>query len=387
MTTIQRFLHPAKGSFFLLGPRGTGKTRWTEQNFPEALRVDLLDPVRLREVSARPERLRELVAGQAEKKCVVIDEIQKCPALLEVVHSLIEADRERRFVLTGSSARKLRRQGVNLLGGRAVSLSLHPFMAAELGSRFRLEDALEYGLLPVVWFASDPREQVMAYNALYLKEEVQAEGLVRNIGGFARFLEAMSFSHGAVLNLANIARDCQISRTTVEAHLGILEDLLLGWRLPVFTRRAKRALAAHPKFYFFDTGIYRANRPRGPLDSAGEIEGAALEGLVAQHLRAWCAYSPEGSSLHYWQTRSGVEVDFVLYGSGGLQAVEVKNSAVVRPQDLRGLRAFGEDYPEASRLLLYRGPDRFERSGVLCLPVGEFLGELRPGRELRVGGS
>jgi predicted AAA+ superfamily ATPase len=380
-------LHPAKGSFFLLGPRGTGKTRWTEQNFPEALRVDLLDPVRLREVSARPERLRELVAGQAEKKCVVIDEIQKCPALLEVVHSLIEADRERRFVLTGSSARKLRRQGVNLLGGRAVSLSLHPFMAAELGSRFRLEDALEYGLLPVVWFASDPREQVMAYNALYLKEEVQAEGLVRNIGGFARFLEAMSFSHGAVLNLANIARDCQISRTTVEAHLGILEDLLLGWRLPVFTRRAKRALAAHPKFYFFDTGIYRANRPRGPLDSAGEIEGAALEGLVAQHLRAWCAYSPEGSSLHYWQTRSGVEVDFVLYGSGGLQAVEVKNSAVVRPQDLRGLRAFGEDYPEASRLLLYRGPDRFERSGVLCLPVGEFLGELRPGRELRVGGS
>ena len=172
MTTIQRFLHPAEGSFFLLGPRGTGKTRWTEQNFPEALRVDLLDPVRLREVSARPERLRELVAGQAEKKCVVIDEIQKCPALLEVVHSLIEADRERRFVLTGSSARKLRRQGVNLLGGRAVSL--HPFMAAELGSRFRLEDALEYGLLPVVWFASDPREQVMAYNALYLKEEVQA---------------------------------------------------------------------------------------------------------------------------------------------------------------------------------------------------------------------
>ena len=384
MTTLQRFLHPAKGSFFLLGPRGTGKTRWTEQNFPEALRVDLLDPVRLREVSARPERLRELVAGQAEKKCVVIDEIQKCPALLEVVHSLIEADRERRFVLTGSSARKLRRQGVNLLGGRAVSLSLHPFMAAELGSRFRLEDALEYGLLPVVWFASDPREQVMAYNALYLKEEVQAEGLVRNIGGFARFLEAMSFSHGAVLNLANIARDCQISRTTVEAHLGILEDLLLGWRLPVFTRRAKRALAAHPKFYFFDTGIYRANRPRGPLDSAGEIEGAALEGLVAQHLRAWCAYSPEGSSLHYWQTRSGVEVDFVLYGSGGLQAVEVKNSAVVRPQDLRGLRAFGEDYPEASRLLLYRGPDRFERNGVLCLPVAEFLGELRPGRELKL---
>jgi predicted AAA+ superfamily ATPase len=379
MTDLQRFLQPAKGSFFLLGPRGTGKTRWTEQNFPEALRVDLLDPVRLRELSARPERLRELVSGYAEKKCVVIDEIQKCPALLEVVHSLIEADRARRFVLTGSSARKLRRQGVNLLGGRALSLSMHPFMAAELGARFKLENALEYGLLPVVWFSRDPREQVKAYNALYLKEEVQAEGFVRNIGGFARFLEAMSFSHGAVLNLANVARDCQISRATVEAHLGILEDLLLGWRLPVFTRRAKRALAAHPKFYFFDTGIYRANRPKGPLDSDAEIAGAALEGLVAQHLRAWCAYSPDGPAMHYWQTRSGVEVDFVLYGSGGLHAIEVKNTAEVRPQDLRGLQAFGEDYPEASRLLLYRGRDRFERSGVLCLPVGEFLGDLCPG--------
>jgi len=379
MTNLQRFLQPAKGSFFLLGPRGTGKTRWTEQCFPEALRIDLLDPVRLRDLLARPERLRELVAGQTEKKCVVIDEIQKCPALLEVVHSLIEADRARRFVLTGSSARKLRRQGVNLLGGRALSLSMHPFMAAELGARFKLENALEYGLLPVVWFSQDPREQVEAYNALYLKEEVQAEGFVRNIGGFARFLEAMSFSHGAVLNLANIARDCQISRTTVEAHLGILEDLLLGWRLPVFTRRAKRALAAHPKFYFFDTGIYRTNRPKGPLDSVGEIAGAALEGLVAQHLRAWCAYSPDGPSMHYWQTRSGVEVDFVLYGAGGLHAIEVKNAAEVRPQDLRGLRAFGEDYPEASRLLLYRGRDRFERAGVLCIPVAEFLGELRPG--------
>lgn len=379
MTDLQRFLQPAKGSFFLLGPRGTGKTRWTEQSFPEALRVDLLDPVRLRELSARPERLRELVAGHAENKCVVIDEIQKCPALLEVVHSLIEADRARRFVLTGSSARKLRRQGVNLLGGRALSLSMHPFMAAELGARFKLENALEYGLLPVVWFSREPREQVKAYNALYLKEEVQAEGFVRNVGGFARFLEAMSFSHGAVLNLANIARDCQISRSTVEAHLGILEDLLLGWRLPVFTRRAKRVLAAHPKFYFFDTGIYRANRPKGPLDSVGEIDGAALEGLVAQHLRAWCAYSPDGPSMHYWQTRSGVEVDFVLYGSSGLHAIEVKNSAEVRLQDLRGLQVFGEDYPEASRLLLYRGRDRFERSGVLCLPVAEFLGDLRPG--------
>jgi predicted AAA+ superfamily ATPase len=380
MTDVLRFLEPAKGSFFLLGPRGTGKTRWTERRFPEALRVDLLDPVMQREMAARPERLRELVAGNPRSETVVIDEIQKCPGLLEVVHGLIESDRPQRFVLTGSSARKLRREGVNLLGGRAVSLSLYPFMAAELGGAFRLESALSHGLLPVVWASKDPWEQVKAYNALYLREEVQAEGLVRNVGGFARFLEAMSFSHGATLNLANISRECQISRSTVEGHLGILEDLLLGWRLPVFTRRAKRGMASHPKFYFFDTGIYRANRPTGPLDSPGDIDGAALEGLVAQHLRAWCAYSSDGHSLGFWQTRSGVEVDFVVYGAEGLFAVEVKNTGTVRPQDLRGLRAFGLDYPESRRFLLYRGKDRLEKNGVLCMPCEEFLRALSPGQ-------
>ena len=380
MTDIPRFLEVAKGNFFLLGPRGTGKTRWTERRFPEALRVDLLDPVRQREMSAHPERLRDLVAGNSQRNTVVIDEIQKCPGLLEVVHGLIESDWPQRFVLTGSSARKLRREGVNLLGGRAVSLSLYPFMAAELGGAFRLESALSHGLLPVVWASEDPWEQVKAYNALYLREEVQAEGLVRNVGGFARFLEAMSFSHGAALNLANIARECQISRSTVEGHLGILEDLLLGWRLPVFARRAKREMATHPKFYFFDTGIYRANRPAGPLDSPGDIDGAALEGLVAQHLRAWCAYSSDGHSLSFWQTRSGLEVDFVVYGAEGLFAVEVKNTGAVRPQDLRGLRAFGLDYPESRRFLLYRGKDRLEKNGVLCMPCEEFLRALSPGQ-------
>ena len=380
MTTFKRFLEPPQGHFFLLGPRGTGKTRWTEQRFPEALRVDLLDPVQLRELSARPERLRDLVAGNPGRTCVVIDEIQKCPALLEVVHALIERDRSKRFVLTGSSARKLRREGVNLLGGRAEQRSLHPFMAAELAGKFHLEAALRHGLLPVVWASPDPEGQVRAYNALYLKEEVQAEGLVRNVGGFARFLEAMSFSHAGVLNLANIARECQISRTTVEGHLAVLEDLLLGWRLPVFRPRAKRALAVHPKFYFFDTGIYRANRPIEPLDAPGEIGGPALEGLVAQHLRAWCAYGGNRSSLYYWQTRAGTEVDFVVYGPDGCQAVEVKNSATVRPEDLRGLRAWAEDYPGSGRWLLYRGSDRLEREGVRCLPVQDFLEELQPGK-------
>jgi len=352
---------------------------WTGEVFPGALRVDLLDPVVLREMAARPERLKELVAGHGSGR-VVIDEVQKLPPLLEVVHSLIEENRHVQFVLTGSSARKLRRGGVNLLGGRAASLSMHPFMAAELGKAFQINDALRQGLLPVVLAAGNPEEQAKAYNALYLKEEVQAEGLVRNIGAFARFLEAMSFSHGAVLNLANVARECQISRTTVEGHLSILEDLLLGWRLPVFSRRAKRELAAHPKFYFFDTGVFRANRPSGPLDAPAEIEGAALEGLVAQHLRAWCAYSPGEYSLTFWQTRSGVEVDFVVYGESGLFAVEVKNTARIRQEDLRGLQAFGQDYPESQRFLLYRGRERIERAGIRCLPCAEFLSGLIPGK-------
>jgi hypothetical protein len=177
----------------------------------------------------------------------------------------------------------------------------------------------------------------------------------------------------SVRNLANVSRECQVSRKTVEGYLEILEDLLLGFRLPVFTRRARRQLASHPKFYFFDAGVFRANRRTGPLDSTGEIEGAALEGLVAQHLHAWCDYSRGKHELHYWQTRSRAEVDFVVYGESGLYAVEVKNSKRVQPADLTALKGFAEDYPQSSRFLLYRGDDRIKRDGVLCIPCEEFL--------------
>ena len=378
MTELPRFLESPEGHFFLLGPRGTGKTWWTRGRFPGALRVDLLDPESHRELAAKPERLRERVAAHRGEAVTVIDEVQKLPGLLEVVHGLIEEKGPMRFILTGSSARKLRRDGVNLLGGRARQVSLHPYMAAELGSDFRLESALQHGLLPVVLAAPDPAKQIRAYNGLYLKEEVQAEGLVRNVGAFARFLEAMSFSHGGVLNLANISRDCQVSRATVDGYCSILEDLLLGYRVPVFTRRAKRAMASHPKFYFFDAGVFRANRPAGPLDAPAEIDGAALEGLVGQHLRAWCAYSQEEHTLGYWQTRSQTEVDFVVYGASGLFALEVKNSGRIRTEHLRELRAFGEDFPEARRFFLYRGKDRLLIDGILCLPCEDFLRELRP---------
>jgi len=269
---------------------------------------------------------------------------------------------------------------VDLLAGRAVRRTLHPFMASELGARFRLEDALKLGLIPLVVESSNPADTLAGYAALYLREEVQAEGLTRNLGNFSRFLEAVSFSHASVINLSNVARECEVERKTVEGYIGILEDLLLAWRLPVFTRRAKRALAVHPKFYFFDAGVFRSLRPAGPLDRPEEAEGQALEGLVAQHLAAWNAYSGEKHQLFFWRTRSGVEVDFVVYGPDGIRAIEVKHAARIQPKDLTGLRAFREDYPNCQALLLYRGKDRFVRDGITVMPCEDFLKELRPDR-------
>jgi predicted AAA+ superfamily ATPase len=379
MAFVRRLLRAGRDHLFLLGPRGTGKTSWCTHEYPDALRVDLLNPAVLRRYSATPEYLIELLGANATAKQIVIDEIQKLPTLLEVVHLLIERKTGAQFILTGSSARKLRRQGVNLLGGRAAQKLMHPYMATELGTRFKLSTALRQGMLPVVWGADDPLAVLEAYNALYLHEEVQQEGLVRNIGAFARFLQAMSFSHGAVLNLANISREVQVSRKTVEGYLDVLEDLLLGYRIEVFTKRAKRELAAHPKFYFFDTGVFRSNRAAGPLDSATEFDGAALEGLVAQHLHSWCDYTQPKHALYYWQTRSRSEVDFVIYGESGLYALEVKNAKRVDGSDLTALKHFAEDYPQAKRYLLYRGDDRLNRDGVMCLPVEQFLLGLKPG--------
>jgi len=378
MAFIPRFLTLGRNHFFLLGPRGTGKALWCANQFPNALRVDLLDPATLRQLMAQPERLREFVDANIQKKHIVIDEIQKLPELLEVVHQLIGRKSGQQFILTGSSARKLRRQGVNLLGGRAAEKRMHPYMAAELGSQFKLDKALKQGMLPVVWAAEDSTAILQAYKGLYLREEVQFEGLVRNIGSFARFMEAMSFAHASVLNLAAVSRDCQVSRKTVEGYLEILEDLLLGFRIEVFTRRAKRVVASHPKFFFFDAGVFRESRPTGPLDSASELDGAALEGLVGQHLRAWCDYSEGRHRLHYWQTRSRAEVDFIVYGESGIHAVEVKNSRKIESEALRALKSFGEDYPQSRRYFLYRGKDRLQRDGVLCMPCEEFLLDLKP---------
>ena len=381
MAVERLFFRPPSGHFFLFGPRGTGKSTWLRAAFPGAVRVDLLAPAQQRQYAARPERLRDLAAAPGAGD-IVIDEVQRVPELLTVVHQLMEEPRSPRFVLTGSSARKLKRTGVDLLAGRAVVRSMHPFLAAELGERFDLPAALEQGLLPLIWDADDPTDTLSAYAGTYVQQEVQTEGLVRDLGAFHRFLEAISFSHAAVLNTSDVARECAVRRKTVEGFIEIVEDLLLAFRLPVFVRRARRRLIAHPKFYFADTGVFRSLRPAGPMDRPEEARGAALEGLVAQHLRAWIDYSRAGATLSFWRTRAGSEVDFVLYGPDVFWALEVKHAPRIRPADLRSLKSFALDYPEARVRLAYLGDERLKIDGVLCLPVTELLRGIVPGTPL-----
>lgn len=375
---LKRFFTPPRQSFFLFGPRGTGKSTWLKAQYPDAYFVDLIDPEAFRYFSAAPERLQLLLNDQPEKKIVVLDEIQKVPELLDVVHSLIEEKKNYQFILTGSSSRKLKKQGVNLLAGRALLKHMPPFFAKELGSLFDLSKNLRLGMLPIVLDSPVPEEVLRAYAGIYLKEEVQAEGIVRNVGDFARFLETLSFSHGSTINTSNISRECQVARKTIESYLLILEDLLLSFQLSVFRKKAKRELSAHSKFYFFDAGVYTSIRPKSLLDSDTEREGAALEGLVAQHIKCWIDAQIESYQLNFWRTASKVEVDFIVSGPNCFLAIEVKNGSTVHPADLRGLKSFCEDYPEATPLLLYRGKRKYRENNTLICPVDEFLQNIDP---------
>ena len=300
-----------------------------------------------------------------------------------MVHQLIELDKARRFVLTGSSARKLHRTGVDLLAGRAVLTTMHPFMAAELGRGFNLSRALSFGLIPLVVDADDPAAALRSYAALYVREEVQAEGLVRNVGAFSRFLEAVSFSHAAILNVSNLARECQVERKVAEVYVEVLRDLLLAFTLPVFTRRA--AAHDHPsRLYLIDAGLFRSLRPKGPLDRAEELARVALEGLVAQHLRAWIAYSNRDDALSFWREPTpATTLTSSCTGESRLFAIKVKSSAAIHPGDFSGLRAFTQDYPVATPVLLYQGPRRTLERAVLCLPCEPFLRALLPERSFQ----
>src|SRR3990167_9175861 len=322
---LSRLLHipqDAKQSAFIFGPRGTGKTAWLKQHFADACYIDLLYTETYTDLLANPSRLEKRIPPGTEQ-WVIIDEIQKIPELLNEVHRLIE-HKGYRFLLTGSSARRLRRSGVNLLAGRALSYHMHPFIQQELGTQFTLEKALHAGLLPQAYLMDDFKHYLTSYVATYLREEVLQEGLLRQIGDFTRFLETASFSQGGVLNFSAIAREVGIDRKVVSEYFSIVYDLLIGFSLPPFTKRAKRRLVQHEKFYFFDVGVFRTLRPMGPLDSAAEAEGPGIETLFLQHLRAINDYYRLGFTLYYWRTATThLEVDFVAYGEKGLYAFEM----------------------------------------------------------------
>ena len=383
MEVVHRFFNDPQTSFFLFGPRGTGKSTWLKSNFStDVLYVDLLRPESFRVYSARPERLEELISGNPDRKTIIIDEIQKVPSLLDVVHHVLENNRDYRFILTGSSSRKLKRTGVDLLAGRAIQKSFYPFMASELKDSFNFEQALKFGMIPLIYQSKQPKATLNTYISLYVNQEVKMEGLVRKIGDFSRFLEVVSFSNGSVINVSEIARESQAGRKAVESYLSVLEDLLISVQIPVFSKKAKRLLIAHPKFYFFDVGVFRSLRPTGPLDRPQEINGVALETLVLQHLRAWMDLGDFDAKMYYWRTRAGIEVDFVIYGPDHFYAIEVKNTDHIRSHDLKGLKAFLTDYPQANALLLYRGKEKLKRGNVLCLPVDDFLSGLYPSKNL-----
>lgn len=381
MTFIPRFFKPPKQSYFLFGPRGTGKSTWLRAEYPKALWIDLLNLDVLRFYLAAPERLRETVGALPDDSVIIIDEVQKAPDILSEVHGLIEQKRGLKFVLTGSSARKLKRAGVDWLAGRALLKHMPPFFAGELGSQFSLQRALEIGMVPLIVLSEHPEEVLKTYAGIYLKEEVYAESLVRKIDDFARFLEVISFSHANQVNISNIARECEISRKTIENYLQILQDLLLAFTIPIFSQRAQRMLSHHPKLYMFDAGVFRSLRLQSLKDHRAELQGAALEGLVAQHIKAWINTQLGPYQLGFWRTRSGLEVDFIVLGPEGFWAIEVKNSSKVHSHDLRSLEEFKKDYPECTPLLLFRGETRLLKNNILCIPCEEFLLQIHPDKK------
>ena len=291
------------------------------------------------------------------------------------MHRLIE-HKKYKFILTGSSARTLRRSGVNLLAGRALRYEMHPLTVQELGNHFNLTYALLYGMLPAVINHAEPKKYLESYVQTYVKEEVLQEGLTRNVGSFTRFLEVASFSQGQVLNMSEIGRELGLNRTTITNYFDILDDLLLAIRISAFSQRAKRKIIAHQKFYFFDTGVFNTIRPVGPLDSREELDGAALETLFLQSLLAVNDYYGLNYKIYFWRTLAGDEVDFIIYGPRGFHAFEIKRAAHIKNKELKGLKNFGQDYPEAQLYILFLGNQKEYYGPVTAIPFEQALLEL-----------
>jgi len=370
----RRLLTVPKGSFFLFGVRGVGKSTWTQHEFPDAYLVDLLDESRHQTLLANPGELALELADVPPGRVVVLDEIQRVPALLNEVHRAIEGSR-RRFVLLGSSARRLKTANTNLLAGRATVRTMYPLVPAELGSDFDLERVLRFGSIPLVWQAADPRATLEAYVQLYIREEIRAEALVRNLPGFLRFLPVAALFHGQVVNIAGLARDAATARTTVEGYLHILQDTLLATIVPAFEARLRVRERQHPKVYWIDPGVVRAAKRQ--LGAVGaEERGPLLEGWVLMVLRAHNGDSELFEEISYWapaQARQ-TEVDFLLRRGQDYLALEIKAQARFSTPQLSGLRAIADLPRVVRRVLVYLGERRLKtEDGIEIWPLNAFL--------------
>ncbi len=371
--TINRAFEAPQKSFFLLGPRGVGKSTYLRDAFPDAHIVDLNSEDTYHRLLANPGLFAAELRTVPVDRWVVLDGIHRLPTLLNEVHRFIE-ERKMRFVLCGSSARKLKRAGVNLLAGRASRRAMHPFVPGELGDRFDLEDALQNGLLPIVWDSEDRSETLTAYTQMYLREEIQSEALVRNLPAFARFLPVAALFHAQTLNANNIARDAQVSRPTVTSYLEILEETLLCFRLPAYEAKLRARERKLPKWYWCDPGIVRAiKNQKGP--PAPEERGALFEGLVAQLIRAYMDYRDLCEEWYYWATaaQNRTKVDFLLRRGGDFIAIEAKSGGTFSRSWCTGLRALADLDGLCRRIIVYPdGPELRTEDGIEVLPFPTF---------------
>lgn len=355
----------AKKSYFLFGPRQTGKTSLIRHTLPDARRYDLLDSSVYLALSHDPSRLGQELTAQ--DRIVVIDEVQRLPQLLNEVHRLIE-ERRIRFLLTGSSARKLRGGGVNLLGGRARTQNLHPLTYSELGTAYDLQLAAKRGLLPSIYLSDDPGADLAAYAGLYLQQEIVAEGATRNVSAFSRFLRIAALCNGKIVNFTKVANDSQVARTTVYEYFSILDDTLILHELPAWKKSKRRKPLSSSKYYFFDIGVAASLQGRDFRAGTPEF-GEAFESLLFHELISHRDYV-SGQPLTYWRSTSGFEVDFII---GDHTAVEVKASATISPSDVKSLRALADEKRWKRLLCVCLEPRRRELAGITILPWREFL--------------
>lgn len=374
-------------SFFLFGPRSTGKTTWLRQMLPEARWYNLLLESEWGRLLREPGLLGAEVSALSDGSWVVVDEVQRLPSLLDEVHEILSRDTPRvRFALTGSSARKLKRGQANLLAGRALTRSFFPLIRAELGGDEEIDDLLRFGCLPLVRSERRERERIElleAYGITYLAEEVRAEALVKNLTSFSRFLEVAALMNGQVTNVSAIARDAGVARPTVQGYFEVLVDTLLATWLPAFRSRTRIKAVAHPKFYFFDTGVVRslARRSREPLERAER--GPLLETYLLHELRAYINDSGCGGELTYWRTRAGAEVDFLWSRGGRHVAIEVKATDRWRAEEGRSLIELTGALEKVRPIVVYLGEHPMKPGGLEILPLGGFLRALYAGEVLR----